>query len=76
MRNRNEARQSSDFPAPPLAQRPANERLARIEDLLLEMRHEQDVLLKKLTKTQAQLDALTGRPPSVTHLTNLFKLRQ
>jgi hypothetical protein len=76
MRNRNEARQSSDFPAPAVAQRPANERLARIEDLLLEMRHEQDVLLKKLAKTQAQLDALTGRPPSVAHLTNLFKLRQ
>jgi len=76
MRNRNEARQTSDFPSPAVVQRPANERLSRIEDLLLEMRHEQDVLLKKMAKTQAQLDVLTGKPPSVSHLTNLFKLRQ
>jgi hypothetical protein len=76
MRSRNQAPQTSDFPAPAAVRRPANERLSRIEDLLVEVRHEQDVLLKRLAKTQAQLDALTGKPPNVTHLSNLFKLRQ
>lgn len=51
-------------------------RLTRIEDLLLEMRHEQDVILKRLAKAQAQLDALTGKSPSVAHLADLFKLKQ
>ena len=65
-----------DFPKGAAVPRPVDDRLSRIEDLLLEMRHEQDVMLKRLAKTQAQLDALVGKPPSVAHLTDLFKLRQ
>ena len=34
-------------------------RLARIEALLLEMRHEQDVKLKKLKELEIQLETLT-----------------
>jgi hypothetical protein len=34
-------------------------RLSRMEALLIEMRHEQDVQLKRSTALQAQLDALT-----------------
>ena len=40
-----------------------DKRLARIEGLLLEMRHEQDVLLKRLTKAQAQIDTLATKSP-------------
>ena len=68
--------QTRDFPVVRSIPRPVNERLARIEDLLLEMRHEQDVMLKRLAKAQAQLDALTGQSPSVAHLADLFKLKQ
>jgi hypothetical protein len=32
-----------------------------MEDLLIEMRHEQDVVLKRLAKTQAQLSALVEK---------------
>jgi hypothetical protein len=39
--------------------RPVGRRLSRIEALLIEMRHEQDVQLKRTTSLQAQLDALT-----------------
>jgi LmbE family N-acetylglucosaminyl deacetylase len=39
--------------------RPVNNRLSRMEDLLIEMRHEQDVKLKKINKLQEQVDALT-----------------
>ncbi len=38
---------------------PVARRLARMEDLLLEMRHEQDIKLKRLNAIQQQLDALT-----------------
>lgn len=38
---------------------PVAKRLARIEGLLVEMRYEQDVKLKRIAKLQAQLDALT-----------------
>jgi hypothetical protein len=34
-------------------------RLTRVENLLVEMRHEQDVSLKRLTRLQNQLDYLT-----------------
>jgi hypothetical protein len=34
-------------------------RLTRVENLLVEMRHEQDVSLKRLTRLQTQLDYLT-----------------
>ena len=39
--------------------RPVNKRLARMEDLLFEMRREQDVKLRKINKLQEQVDALT-----------------
>ena len=48
--------------APPIVNavvQPVTKRLARIEDLLLEMRNEQDVKLKRLDKIQKRLDDLT-----------------
>ena len=39
--------------------RPVNTRLSRMEDLLLEMRHEQDVQLRKMNRLQEQVDLLT-----------------
>ena len=38
---------------------PVAKRLARMEALLLEMRHEQDVKLKKLNELEVQLETLT-----------------
>jgi hypothetical protein len=38
---------------------PVARRLSRIEALLIEMRHEQDVKLRRIAALQAQLDALT-----------------
>jgi hypothetical protein len=38
---------------------PVARRLSRIEALLIEMRHEQDVQLKRVTSLQALLDTLT-----------------
>ncbi len=40
--------------------RPVNTRLSRMEDLLIEMRHEQDVKLKKINKLQQQVDELAA----------------
>ena len=68
--------QARDFPVVRSMPLPLDVRLGRIEDLLLEMRHEQDVILKRLAKAQAQLDALTEKSPSVAHLADLFKLKQ
>ena len=68
--------QIRDFPVVRSMPLPVDVRLGRIEDLLFEMRHEQDVMLKRLAKAQAQLDALTGKSPSVAHLADLFKLKQ
>jgi hypothetical protein len=39
--------------------RPVSTRLSRMEDLLLEMRAEQDVKLKKIVRLQQQFDELT-----------------
>jgi len=39
--------------------RPVNTRLSRMEDLLIEMRTEQDVKLRKINKLQEQFDELT-----------------
>jgi LmbE family N-acetylglucosaminyl deacetylase len=39
--------------------RPVSTRLSRMEDLLIEMRHEQDVKLKKINRLQDQVDLLT-----------------
>ena len=40
--------------------RPVTTRLSRMEDLLIEMRNEQDVKLKKINKLQQQVDELTA----------------
>jgi methylthioribose-1-phosphate isomerase len=39
--------------------RPVSTRLSRMEDLLIEMRAQQDVKLKKINKLQEQFDELT-----------------
>jgi len=52
-----------------------DKRLARVEGLLLEMRHEQDVLLKRLTKAQAQIDTLATKSPRLAP-TGFVELRQ
>jgi hypothetical protein len=39
--------------------RPVSTRLGRMEDLLIEMRAEQDVKLKKINRLQEQFDELT-----------------
>jgi hypothetical protein len=41
------------------AVRPVSTRLSRMEDLLIEMRAEQNVKLKKINKLQEQFDELT-----------------
>jgi hypothetical protein len=41
------------------AVRPVSTRLSRMEDLLIEMRAEQDVKLKKINKLQQQFEELT-----------------
>ena len=46
-----------------LAVRPLSTRLSRIEDLLIEMRAEQDVELKKIKKLQQQVDKLMETIP-------------
>ena len=38
--------------------RPVNARLSRMEDLLIEMRHEHDVKLRKINALQAQVNEL------------------
>jgi hypothetical protein len=40
--------------------RPVTTQLSRMEDLLIEMRDEQDVRLKKINKLQQQVDELTA----------------
>jgi hypothetical protein len=56
---------------------PVTKRLARIEDLLLEMRNEQDVKLKRLDKIQQRLDDLTetvtGNGKNVDRLSKLMR---
>lgn len=47
-------------PAVAAVVRPVNARLSRMEDLLIEMRHEQDVKLGKIVKLQEKVDALTA----------------
>jgi len=50
----------------------ANRRLGRMEALLVEMRSEQDVSLKHITRLQAQLDLLTESPPSIRPMARLL----
>jgi len=49
--------------------RPVSTRLSRMEDLLIEMRHEQDVKLKKINQLQERVDLLTEalQPRRVRH---------
>ena len=55
--------------------KPVTRRLARIEDLLLEMRNEQDVKLKRLDKIQKRLDDLTDTvTANCRHIDRLTKL--
>ena len=67
--------QTRDFPVVRSMPLPLDVRLGRIEDLLLEMRHEQDVLLKRLTKAQAQIDTLATKSPRLAP-TGFVELRQ
>ena len=64
--------------APPIVNavvQPVTKRLARIEDLLLEIRNEQDVKLKRLDKIQKLLDDLTENMTSNRrHTDRLTKL--
>ena len=54
---------------------PVTKRLARIEDLLLEMRNEQDVKLKRLDRIQKRLDDLTETVSAArSHIDRLGKL--
>jgi hypothetical protein len=41
---------------------PVAKRLARMEDLLIEMRYEQDVQLKRITALTERVDAFTDTP--------------
>jgi hypothetical protein len=49
--------------------RPVSTRLSRMEDLLIEMRHEQDVKLKKINRLQERVDLLAEalQPRRVRH---------
>jgi hypothetical protein len=69
-------RQAEDFQVPAVVPKPITARFRRMEDLLLEMRHEQDVLLKRLSATQVQVDALLELWPITAHPNGLLKLRQ
>ena len=56
--------------APPLVAavvKPVATRLSRMEALLIEMRHEQDVQLKRVTSLEAKLDALTEHVTNIQH---------
>jgi Cu/Ag efflux pump CusA len=53
--------QGKQVPVRIVLPRTIEQRLKRMEDLLIEMRHEQDVVLKRLAKTQAQLSALVEK---------------
>jgi hypothetical protein len=57
--------------------RPVSTRLARMEALLIEMRHEQDVKLKKINRLQDQVDLLTEalRPRLARAVSGLFAAR-
>jgi len=71
----NRTYQGTDVAVRVVLPRTVEQRLKRMEDLLIEMRHEQDVVLKRLAKAQAQLSALAeqsqrgaphGRVPTET----------
>ena len=51
----------STFPAVAAALHPVTKRLARMEAILVEMRFEQDVKLKRLSALEAQIDGVAER---------------
>lgn len=54
------ARRRKVLPVVAAVVRPVTKRLSRIEDLLTEIRHEQDVKHKKIAVVQAQIEELTA----------------
>jgi septal ring factor EnvC (AmiA/AmiB activator) len=54
------ARRRKVLPGVAAVVQPVTKRLSRIEDLLTEIRHEQDVKHKKIAALQAQLEELTA----------------
>jgi hypothetical protein len=54
---------------------PVARRLARIEALLIEMRHEQDVQLKRVTSLQVRLDTLTEHVANMQRISSRRKKR-
>jgi len=50
----------------------SNRRLDRMEALLVEMRNEQDISLKHITRLQAQLDLLTESSTSLRPVARLL----
>ena len=59
MPTRKIARRRKVLPVVAAVVQPVTKRLSRIEDLLTEIRHEQDVKHKKIAALQMQLDELT-----------------
>lgn len=59
MPTRKIARRRKVLPVVAAVVQPVSKRLSRIEDLLTEIRHEQDIKRKKIAALQAQLDELT-----------------
>ena len=60
MPTRTIARRPKVLPLVAAVVKPVTRRLSRIEDLLTEIRHEQDVKHKKIAALQAQLEELTA----------------
>jgi len=58
MPTRKIARRRKVLPVVPAVVQPVTKRLSRIEDLLTEIRYEQDVKHKKIAAIQVQLDEL------------------
>jgi hypothetical protein len=61
MLKENTPRRRSTLPVVAAALQPVTKRLARMEALLIEMRHEQDVKFKRLAALQAQIDGVAER---------------
>ena len=58
MQKANAPRRRSAIPVVAAFLQPVTKRLARMEALLIEMRHEQDVKFKRLAALQAQIDGV------------------
>jgi hypothetical protein len=55
---------------------PVAKRLARMEALLIEMRHEQDVKLKRITGLQEQVDTLSEHVKVISTTLRRISLRK